>query len=273
MAGWRIAAASVTGTSHLTVGAGCQDSHAVVVVSAAEGDTLVMAVADGAGTARAGEIGASIAVQAICEQATEWLRSGRTCEDIDEDCAHTWLDGVREQIADRAAEAEADMRDYACTLLAAVIGERYVAFMQIGDGAIVCRDKEPGWSWVFWPQHGPYVNTTFFATDDTAHEAMAFSRGPTCVTELAMFSDGLENLALHSPTRSAHDPFFNAVFKPLRASEATGLDAELCEFLSAYLASPVVAQRTNDDVTLVLASRRTSSIDPTDGPEDHGATD
>lgn len=270
---WRIAAASVTGTSHLAIGAACQDSHAVIIIPTAHGDILVVAVADGAGTARAGEIGATLAVRAICEQATEWLQSGRTCEDIDQDCVRNWLDGAREQIADRASEAESDMRDYACTLLAAVIGKNHAAFMQIGDGAIVCRDQEPEWSWVFWPQHGPYVNTTHFATDDAAHNVMEFARGHTCVTELAMFSDGLENLALHTPTRSAHDPFFNAVFKPLRTSQVAGQDQELSQFLSEYLSSPIVTQRTNDDVTLVLASRATSDIDPADEPVDHGPTD
>jgi hypothetical protein len=253
--GWRFASASVTGTSHAGSGTGCQDAHAVLIIPADGGDVLVIAVSDGAGTARAGDIGAIVATQAICEQAAEWFHSGRRCEEIDHALAREWLNGAREQIADRAAEAEADMRDYACTLLVAVVGEKHVAFLQIGDGAIVCRDQEPDWAWVFWPQHGPYVNTTYFATDDLAHTQLQFSCGSRRITEIAMFSDGLENLALHHPTRSAHDPFFNGVFKPLRASRMSGWDEKLSKFLSEYLASPVVTQRTNDDVTLVLATR------------------
>lgn len=168
------------------------------------------------------------------------------------------------------------MRDYACTLLVAILTEKHATFFQIGDGAIVCRDQEPEWSWVFWPQHGPYVNTTYFVTEDSARDQLEFSSGPNRITEIAVFSDGLENLALHHPTRTTYDPFFDRMFKPLRSSEVIGCDQSLSKLLQDYLSSPAVGERTNDDVTLVLASRFSPQPTAASSPDSepvHGSSD
>ena len=91
-------------------------------------------------------------------------------------------------------------RDYACTFLGAVIGPRIAAFLQIGDGAIVIADTEDGndgHTWVVWPQHGEFANSTFFITMENASQIMEFDRREASdersfIRELVMFSDGLE---------------------------------------------------------------------------------
>jgi serine/threonine protein phosphatase PrpC len=57
---WRVAAASVCGTSHAKIGKPCQDTYRWAVLP--EG-TLVAAVADGAGSAAHAEVGAARAAQ------------------------------------------------------------------------------------------------------------------------------------------------------------------------------------------------------------------
>ena len=74
--------------------------------------------------------------------------------------------------------------------------------------------------------------------------------------ELAIFSDGLERLVLRDADRRAHDPFFEAVFRPLRTASAQGVDPTLSASLGRLLASQTIVSRTDDDTTLVLASRR-----------------
>lgn len=256
-ASWRIASASVTGTSHEAAGAPCQDAHQVAVRRATTGPLLIIAVSDGAGTACAGEVGARTAVSAICEQAEAWFAAGRTLVALDRTAFSDWLCGVREQIAARAEASESDMRDFACTLLVAIIAEEHAAFAQLGDGAMVALTPEREWSWIFWPQHGPYTNTTHFVTDDEACDRFEFDAGRRRVDEIAVFSDGLEQLVLDLKTRTAHDPFFNRMFPPLRCSTSTSTDHALSEHLAGYLSSPAVRERSNDDVTLVLASRLT----------------
>src|SRR5438093_57688 len=65
---WRVAAASVCGTSHAKTGKPCQDTYRWAVLP--EG-TLVAAVADGAGSAAHAEVGAALAT----ETAVDTLRA------------------------------------------------------------------------------------------------------------------------------------------------------------------------------------------------------
>jgi hypothetical protein len=46
------------------------------------------------------------------------------------------------------------------------------------------------------------------------------------------------------------------MFGPVRALEVEGIDTELSLGLEQYLASPTVCERTDDDKTLILATRR-----------------
>jgi hypothetical protein len=73
--------------------------------------------------------------------------------------------------------------------------------------------------------------------------------------EVAVFSDGLQMLALQYSTRSVHSPFFRPMFRQL-ASSTEGHVIELCNPLNSFLNSKLVNERTDDDKTLVLATRR-----------------
>lgn len=86
---------------------------------------------------------------------------------------------------------------------------------------------------------------------------MEFARPARRIESFSCFSDGIENLVLHYATKTVHDPFFNAMIEPVRASTATGLDALLSESLVRYLSAERVCDRTDDDKSLVLATRST----------------
>jgi hypothetical protein len=147
-------------------------------------------------------------------------------------------------------------------LLAAIIADDSAAFLQIGDGAIVTsRGEEDGWCWVFWPQHGEFANTTNFVVSTNALDVFEFDLAPRRVDEIALFTDGLENLVLHRASKTVHDPFFNALLNPVRQSTSDGYDEQLSEKLRAYLSLPAFCERTNDDKTLVIASRRSPSVE------------
>jgi hypothetical protein len=78
------------------------------------------------------------------------------------------------------------------------------------------------------------------------------------VDELALFTDGLQPLALHYASRTVHAPFFVPMFDSLRRStDIDGLESPLKQFLKS---KPVI-DRTDDDKTLMLATRRSFSDD------------
>ena len=71
---------------------------------------------------------------------------------------------------------------------------------------------------------------------------------------MALLTDGLQGLALRFASREAHGPFFEPMFARLRREARRGLDGLHGE-LARFLDSPAVNQRTDDDKTLVLATR------------------
>jgi hypothetical protein len=267
--GWRTLAASVVGTAHAAAGLPCADACAVRVLRRrrGKGRLLVAVAADGAGTSERAPAGARLACEAVVGQATRWAAGTADLPALDRQAFVPWLGEVQERIATAARAEGRESRDFSCTLLVALVGRRRAAFFQIGDGAIVYRAEGSGYRPALWPQSGEYANCTWFITDEEAAERVQ-AVSTENVHEVALLTDGLQGLALRFDTREAHGPFFEPMFARLRGettAEPEGLLAEL----RAFLGSALVNQRTDDDKTLVLATR----LEPADasgsgtGPE------
>lgn len=226
------------------------------MIETAEGGVLVAVVCDGAGSAAHAEIGAWRAAETMIELVELHFEEGGRMADVDLACGRAWIARVADTLTRDAAAQGRAIRDYACTLLAAVVGADGAAFLQIGDGAIVIsRGEDEDWSYVFWPQHGEFANTTNFVVSRDATELLEFAYVPERLQEVALFSDGLENLVLHHATKTVFEPFFRKMIAPVRRGAEPGLNAPLSADLGTYLASPRVCERTDDDKALVLASR------------------
>jgi hypothetical protein len=253
---WRIAGASAVGTSHLKSGAPCQDAFKCErYQTSIEGEIVLLAVSDGAGSAPFSDIGSDLACRELAANLELYLHDVNRLESLNPADARRWLDNVVEALNARAAADGRAPRDYACTLLAAVLSPTHAVFMQVGDGAIVVRESVDEWCYIFWPQHGEYVNTTRFITDPSSLDQLDFSLVAKPIPEIAVFTDGIESLVLQYATNTVHAPFFNKMLPPVRALGQPGFDAALSTELSTYLSSPVVCSRTDDDKTLLLASR------------------
>ena len=219
-------------------------------------DTLIVAIADGAGSAEFGGEGAEAAVSAVIAYLAP--RAGHGCDWAVEIAAAA-------VVARAAVEAEAEregqpLRSYASTLLIAVADATSGAALQLGDGVIaVRRNDDDGWTWVTWPQKGEYANTTRFLTEPEVETVWEIAPLGPDVLEVAVMSDGLEGLALNFAERAAHDSFFEGLLAPLRKSRSQGEDLRLSTTLTEFLASPRVADRADDDLSLVIASRREST--------------
>jgi hypothetical protein len=258
---WRFASATVIGTSHVKSGTPCQDHHRCQVFrNGVDEPIIAIAVSDGAGSATRGENGAAITCASLIEQAELFLARSGSLASMTKQDAHEWLDAVRKAIANHASEAEHEVRDYACTMLFALVGVEVAVFLQIGDGVIVVNDQDQHWSWVFWPERGEFANTTFFVTDAAAADHLRFEQRHGSIDEIALLSDGIEPLVLHYASRTVHAPFFDRMFGPVRRSQVIGEDLALSQDLESYLSSPPILERTDDDKTLVLATRRQQEV-------------
>ena len=261
MGGWRYVAASVIGTSHEKTGGTCQDANDCQIYALPAGETvLAAAVADGAGSAGCGGEGAAITCRALLGQMVEHLDSGKSVEQVTGDTVKFWITTIQNLLEAEARAVSRERRDFACTILGLLVGESCAACLQVGDGAIVLADSEEHvYGHVFWPDRGEYANTTHFVTEDDAIEHLQFASINRGVVEAALLTDGLQTMALNYQQRTAHEPFFKGLFAPLRTAEE-GCSRELSEALAAFLSSPRVNEKTDDDKTLVLASRSDSGL-------------
>jgi serine/threonine protein phosphatase PrpC len=172
---WRIALASEVGTSHLKQGSSCQDYAQATLLATDEGPVLVAVVSDGAGSAARAAVGSRLVCESLIAAAAGHFRSGGRLSRLTQEVAVGWVGGVGKTLSSRARTDGLALRDYASTLLAALVGAEAAAFMQIGDGAIVIANRQSnGWAYLFWPQHGVFANTTNFVTSKDASQRMDF---------------------------------------------------------------------------------------------------
>ena len=224
------------------------------VLLASDKRTLIAIACDGAGSATMGGEGAAIAARTLSNHAKSAL--GKKGIYPTDSTIWEWIDSARDRIGVVAYRLNLTPRDFATTVVMAISNGRSTLAVHVGDGAVVARDDESGeWRSITWPEHGEYASTTYFLTDDGVPRARIV-RDNTPIDRLAIFTDGIERLALDFSTNLPHQPFFAGVSAPVAKSDAKGRDAALCWQLGAYLSSEPVNARTDDDKTLILATRK-----------------
>lgn len=247
--GWRTVSAVLAGERHRRQQAGCQDALRTAVV----GDRWLLAtLADGAGSAPLGAVGAELATAAALRQLAVGLSQNRP-EDrppAPESLVRPALTAAREALEREAVSRRLPLRQFAATLLVAVATPDWILAGQIGDGAVVIGDGDGGWRALTRPAAGEYLNETVFLTSNGALERAQVALHPGALREVALFSDGLQMLALRLADGRPHTPFFRPLFGWLaRAADSFVAGREL----AAWLRSPKVAERTDDDLSLCLA--------------------
>ena len=255
MPSWRWAGACSIGTSHLKSNLECQDRASCMQIVIAEREYLSIVVSDGAGSAERAAQGASIVCTGFQRLAVTHLRNGKSLDDIDEETVAGWLDEIRERISVQSKKAGLRPRDYAATLVAAIIGPDSAVIAHVGDGAAVLRNQATReWIVPSWPFHGEYASTTRFVVDDPQPViSLVLVEGK--FDRAAVFSDGMERLVLDHRERSAPAGFFDRLTGPVANCASHGRDRKLSKHLKSYLDSEKVCEATDDDKSLVLGAR------------------
>ena len=257
---WRVVRASVQGTSHARTGQPCQDSSSVG--QDAHQAMLVAAIADGAGSAELSADGSSIAAHAATRMAARLIRrhvqplyEGVLKEILNEAVHYARRELVAEAFRRRKKK---DLGNFATTLIVAICAPEITGAAQIGDGAMVSADKrmpnddeDGGYALFSAPQRGEYANTTNFITSDNWQASLDIKTQYGGVRHVAMFTDGIQSIALNAVSgNTPHSPFFDPLFRWLER-QVDHEDAG--DSLAAFLSSPRVKARADDDLTLLLA--------------------
>jgi hypothetical protein len=251
---WQVIGAAVQGLSHQKLDLPCQDA---MKYHCLPGGILLVALADGAGSAIHAELGAQAAVQASLDWLIPCLENDRPVECCEwEELIWETFQNARtalEQLAQ--GEQEEPIRSFATTLTCLVATPQQLIVGQLGDGAVVAAGEDGSLHAVTTLQRGEYANETNFLTQDQALDLVAIQVLDEQVRSLAVMSDGLTRLALKRPENVPHAPFFKPLFAFVKSSASSNDDTQASDALKEFLSSPRVCERTDDDKTLVLARR------------------
>ncbi|RCJ29583.1 serine/threonine protein phosphatase [Nostoc minutum NIES-26] len=247
---WRVVAASVCGTSHIKNKQLCQDAHHWQVLP---GNVLVAAAADGAGSASQGKVGAMVAVEAAIENLSiqEITRDSLSDDAIVQSLLHEALLAARKAVEDEAAACRKQPQDLATTLIITIATPDMAAAAQIGDGLAVVKDRKGNLVALTVPNNGEYINETTFLTSLDAIDTAQMRLWREAIVNVAALTDGLQMLALNMVVGEPHKPFFFPLFDFVENTEdRTVAKEQLVKFLN----SERITQRTDDDLTLIIAA-------------------
>lgn len=247
---WKTIFASMIGTSHEAAETPCQDYCDVRTIEIG-GEQIVLAVcSDGAGSCRNSDLGSKV----VCREFLSYMSTLVTLvpvEDISDCQVQECVKLIRCSLQQEADHIQVDTKELAATLIGAVIGPCASVFIQIGDGAFVYRADERLQT-AFWPQSGEYANTTNFITSSNWELLIEWRTIHVRIDEFVGFTDGLERLLLQFEDQTVFEPSI----EPMLDSIASCSDpSKYLEPLRAFLRSRSVNERTDDDKSLIVASR------------------
>ena len=238
---WSCAGHSVAGGAHIQNGLPCQDFFALTDVLE---DRRVVALADGAGSSKCCQEGARLAVETII---TAIANHPGSLKDITDPAALELGRLVRDVLVEKSKADGNEIGDYACTLLAAAFEDGCSYFWQVGDGAWIV-ETTLGIECATWPYKGEFNNQTAFITSENWESKWTHAIFEDVVAALG-FTDGLEMFCLDAATRKPHLPFVERIFSALRNHPP---ESEIALRIEQMLTSPVITDREDDDLTLVL---------------------
>ena len=252
---WKVITRSSIGTSHQQLNLPCQDYGRYLLL---DGNILIGAIADGAGSAKYAEIGAKTTVdeslrflQAIHAEAAQDLPTNDPLSEEQAKLLFSQLiESVRSRLSIVATEMEGNLRDLASTLLVFIATPHWLAGMQIGDGFMVIRDKNEAYRLLFQPDKGEYINETTFVTSDHAIDTLQVKVLTEVPTFICAATDGVERVSLNLVQWMPFAPFFEPLETYLQETENP---EEEDDYLNAFLNSDRLNARTTDDKTLLLS--------------------
>lgn len=247
---WRVAGAAVTGVSHQRLGMPCQDFQSYRILPAGSGAALLVALADGAGSAEHAQRGAEHAVRTILDFLEHFLIVEHNAPlDLDSIIRQAF-EAARQALVALAEQDDLAVRSLATTLTCVLVIDGFLGVGQVGDGSLVVKTGQGELLALTQPQRGEYANETYFLSQEDALEHLQVQVLHQPIEALAVLSDGLLRLALQMSSNQPHAPFFYPLFDFVAASADSEIAAEQ---LAAFLTSERVSARTDDDKSIVLA--------------------
>ena len=218
--------ASRQGASHLKDGTPNQDSVMVATPFLGRlGSAAIMAVSDGAGSARYSQIGSHAACAAGVASLDRQIDRNPAIavkEHLLRSALQRAVRSARRSVMETAQSSRrsagaVNVNDYACTVMLALANERLVGVAHVGDGCVVAGDGD-AWRLLSAPDNGEFANETKFLTNPRNLPRITVAPGSD-IKCVAVITDGLQDVALSRGT-VAYDRFWTPLYRALSRNTA-----------------------------------------------------
>lgn len=238
---WKIIQCAVQGRSHLKSNIPCQDK----TYSITDNDTWVIALADGAGTAKLSHFGAETVTKHICSELSDKFDTYYN-EDDGITVKRQIIGGLTETLIERAIELECDIKDLASTLLLVAVKDCRFIMVHIGDGVIGYL-KNDDMRLGSAPINGEFVNTTVFTTSSDAIVTMRLLKGAIDEIEgFVLMSDGTE-VSLYDKKNRKPAEILKKIMKTTMIVSSVAVQEQLERSFK-----DVIVNTTTDDCSIVM---------------------
>ena len=238
---WKAAQLAVQGEGHCTSGTPCQDKTYVLKAE----DAIVVALADGAGSAKHSEIGAECVTQTVCRLLMENFDRYFETE-YAASVATELLTKLQEELSLVASNGGYEFRDMASTLLAVAVKDERFMTMHIGDG-VIGGLKGDRLLVMSLPDNGEFINVTTFVTSPDAISHLRLDKGELeDISAFILMSDGTAEGMYQRGTQSLI-PAFERLIHATKIMPSVEVEEQLRENMRDTL-----CKVTMDDCSLIL---------------------
>ncbi|THG35951.1 PP2C family serine/threonine-protein phosphatase [Adlercreutzia caecimuris] len=240
---WSLTSAEVQGSGHKKSGTPCQDKTCCLE----RNKVRVIALADGAGSARLSHLGAEDAVKCAANLLADEFES--LYEESDFKVQQIVASALVRSLGALASKTGCQTKDLSSTLLAVAVKKNRFVALHIGDGVIGCllRNKLVTLS---EPDNGEFAHLTWFTTTSNLEEVVRVYRGDaSSISGFILMSDGVEPSLYDGRNSQLADAVINLFY-----CNAKYPKGEMADMLEQSL-QEVIAKRTNDDCSVALLSR------------------
>lgn len=250
---WKSVCCEVQGTGHKKDCTPCQDK----TFELAQNGVHVIALADGAGSAKLSHFGAERVVRAASEYILEHFQECLNCDD-GRKVKQNLLEMIRSNLAEEAQVRECGICDLSSTLLLAATNEDNFILAHIGDGVIGYLDGDK-LKVASMPDNGEFSNETIFVTSGEALSSMRLFKGELKNKDgFVLMSDGTEQSLYHKPSKT----LAGVIIKLMHRTCLIGSKTMKAQLEDAF--TSVISKNTQDDCSIAILARPSAMLRPID---------
>lgn len=240
---WKIVQCAVQGRSHIKADIPCQDKTFALV----KNEVYVIALADGAGSAKLSHFGAECVTKFICNELSDnfdkYFNSDDGVSVKKELTSKIWI-----TLDETARKYESNIQEFASTLMFVAVKDDRFIIAHLGDG-VIGYTKNDELKVASEPDNGEFANTTVFTTSKNSIMYLKLLKGTLGdINGFVLMSDGT-SAALYNKSKKQ---LSNGIKKIMNLWKY--VSSEHIEHMLNDSFNNVIRQTTTDDCSICIMS-------------------